>query len=948
VFSRYIGMLIMALLLTTVSPHHLRAQESGVQTGPPVPQVADITYDIHDYPGPPDRIPSLAHDLVYLKKGQPFSQGLLDSSLSLLRLSGRFEDASAETRETPEGMRVVFHLKPYLLIRDIRISGEYPLFEQDILTAMTASVGGYLQPGTPASQEELIARFLTVEGFIHPRVAVTVLRDGKDGTAVLGVKLDKGPVYRLESLTLTGNRQFSDTRLKTRMSLWMRSFFRGSSGRFIEKNLTDDAKNLASFYWSRGYADAQVAYSVQKDKEDGKVRVLVDIKEGPLYKVAYEGRERFYAFTLNKQLTLFKEGNRGGGGVRKSARNIRDLYLISGFPDARVKTRVETGQGKKGEERRVLFIIDEGSRAVVENVDFSGNTAYESKRLARKIETGKKTYPVLGKKLFSRDVLDQDIQTITSLYQSLGYESADVGAVLNWSPDKKKVSVLFRITEGVQTMVVSVAFEGVTAITLDEARSFINLKEGRPFSPAALKSGETSLAAHISEEGYPNVEVHASADISKDGKTASVKYAVNEGRLVYMGNTYFNGNFKTRNRILRRELDMEPGGPFSLSKMVKGQNGIRDMNVFNSVKFKTLGLKENQDKVTVVADLEEKKPYYTQASFGYESSTGMYGNARIGDHNFLGLNRDVWLGAEMSEVNERYELGVNAPRLLGTHVAGVYNLFWEKREDFNQNFGLRTTGYSVGLVERFGPKVFAALNLKYEKRNEYIIDEDLQEKLDQDKTPEELADEEDTLKPRSIVVVSPSVTYDSRDNFLHPKKGIFSLGALDFSHGLMNSQDVDNFIRYRLDVREYVTPVDRLTFAWMVKVGYIMSTNSMDVLPDDQLFYLGGTLNVRGYRENMLLYDENGSSVGGRFSLASSIEARIAVIDGIEVPLFFDIGVLHHTNAASVVPETRASYGTGVRYITPIGPISLVYGRKLRPEPEESPYEWHFSVGYTF
>ena len=164
----------------------------------------------------------------------------------------------------------------------------------------------------------------------------------------------------------------------------------------------------------------------------------------------------------------------------------------------------------------------------------------------------------------------------------------------------------------------------------------------------------------------------------------------------------------------------------------------------------------------------------------------------------------------------------------------------------------------------------------------------------------------------------------------------------------MNSRDVDNFIRYRADVREYTTPFDRLTFAWMGKVGYIVPTNNIDVLPDDQLFFLGGSHNVRGYKENMLLYDENGNPVGGRFSLASSVEARLAVIDGIELALFFDIGTIRDTNAASVVPDTRASYGTGVRYITPIGPISLVYGHKLRPEPGESPYEWHFSLGYTF
>ena len=196
------------------------------------------------------------------------------------------------------------------------------------------------------------------------------------------------------------------------------------------------------------------------------------------------------------------------------------------------------------------------------------------------------------------------------------------------------------------------------------------------------------------------------------------------------------------------------------------------------MKFKTLGLRENQDRVTVLADLEEKKPYYFQTSVGYESYAGEYANARIGDHNLFGLNRDVWLGVEFSQVNQRYELGVNAPRLLGTRVAGVYNLYSEKREDFNQNFGLATFGYNLGVIKRFGRRVFTTVNLKYEKRNEFIIDEGQQAQLDEGKSPEELADEAETLKPRSVVVLSPGITYDTRDSFLHPEERELRLRGL--------------------------------------------------------------------------------------------------------------------------------------------------------------------------
>ena len=524
--------------------------------------------DIRDYPGPPGQLPSHARDLITLKPGQAFSREALDGSVSLLKLSGRFEDVASETRETPEGIVVVFHLKPCLLIRNIRISGLYPLFEQDILTAMTAFVGGTLQPDTASSQEGLIAKFLRTEGFAEPRVIVSVTGSRGDGTAVLDVSLDKGPYFRLKTLDMTGNRQFSDSRLKPRMNIWVRSFFRGSAGRFIEKSLTQDVKDLASFYWSKGYADAEVSSSVNRNPHSGDVGVTVSIKEGPLYKVSYAGGRSFYSFTLNRQLVLFKDGNRGGSGVRKSARNIRDLYLSSGFPDAKVKPEVETVTEDGREVRKVRFEIDEGSRAVVESVEFIGNTFFGRDVLLEKVGTGKKTNPIFGKKLFSRDVLMQDIQTLTALYEDKGYASAAVGADLRWSADKKNVSVVFSVVERVQTLVSSLTIEGLTSVSSGRARDCIALEEGGPFNRTVMKKDEASLATCVSERGYPHVQVQSSATTSKDGKEAYVKYAVAQGRLVTHGEHLLQRELHDQEEDPRPRARHGPGRP-----LFPGQDG---------------------------------------------------------------------------------------------------------------------------------------------------------------------------------------------------------------------------------------------------------------------------------------------------------------------------------------------------------------------------------------
>ena len=931
-------LLVTVLLIIATIPCLAQQTEPDVQ-GAPALRVENILIDVYDYPGRKNQIITMARDLISLKVGGPFSQALLESSISLLKLSGRFEEVGAETKEQPGGVAVSFRLKPYLLIREIRISGEYPLFQQDILNAMTTHVGDYLLPDLSVKQESLILQYLLSEGFIEPKVRVEAVRDSSDATAILDVRLDKGAYYKLKSLTIEGNRHVSETRIKARMSTWIRSFFLDSSGRFRGVQLGEDIKDLASFYWSRGFADAAITDSVKKDPKSGDVDVLIRVQEGPRYEVSIEGNEKFFDFILKRQVLIFREGNRRGSGLRRSAGNIREYYRTRGFPDVSVSTVEEKAVSGDQEIRKVTFVIDEGNRVNVESVSFKGNAAFDDHELLSRMQIWKKTIPVIGGRLFVSDVLDQDIRTIKALYRKKGFGSVSVKTDLAWVDDRKSITVGLTITEGPQTIVSSVSFEGLTSVTKEQALSCIGLKAGEPFDESALRDGENSLGACISEQGYPHVTVKGTARLSPDRTRADVRFAVREGQLVRMGRTYFSGDFKTRRRVLVRELNMEPGDPFSLRKMVEGQNAIRDMNIFNSVQFKTLGLKENREEVTVLADLEEKKPYYLQSSLGYQSNVGTFGSARAGDHNFLGLNRDVYVSAEASQVNRRYDLGVNAPRLFGSRFSGIYNLYSERREDFNQYFGLNTLGSTLGIFRKIGKPVFASLTFKYERRNEFLLDT-----LPQDTDPS-------VLDPRSSIVVTPAITYDTRDSFMRPRKGTLSSLTVDVSNGLQNS--LDNFVRYRLDARAYVSPFERLTFAWLGRVGYVDPTRNVETIADDQLFYLGGTLDVRGYDENMLLYainpaDGTITSVGGRLSIVNSIEARITLIDGLELALFFDTGMLRMTNVDPAVPHTRSSYGTGLRYVTPIGPISLLYGHKLSPEPEESPYKLHFSVGYTF
>ncbi|HKK91481.1 MAG TPA: BamA/TamA family outer membrane protein, partial [Desulfobacteraceae bacterium] len=159
---------------------------------------------------------------------------------------------------------------------------------------------------------------------------------------------------------------------------------------------------------------------------------------------------------------------------------------------------------------------------------------------------------------------------------------------------------------------------------------------------------------------------------------------------------------------------------------------------------------------------------------------------------------------------------------------------------------------------------------------------------------------------------------------------------------------LDRFLKYRLDIRKYYSPFQRITFAFLSRMGYIDPIGSSETVAEDHLFFLGGISDVRGFKENMLMYDADGDTSGGLSSVAASMEARIDLAAGFELTLFVDTGRIDDTLSNTLADGFRTSVGTGLRYMTPIGPVGLLYGRKIDPRDGESSGRFHFAIGYTF
>jgi outer membrane protein insertion porin family len=431
------------------------------------------------------------------------------------------------------------------------------------------------------------------------------------------------------------------------------------------------------------------------------------------------------------------------------------------------------------------------------------------------------------------------------------------------------------------------------------------------------------------------VTVESEAAFGPDETFADITYTVNPGPYVEMGQAFFIGNFKTRDSIFIREMELQPKDPLSLSKLLASQRNIRNINVVDAARFKTFGLDENVECVDMLCEIKEKKPYFIELAAGYDTQRLFYIKTAAGNSNLMGLDKELRVGLELSQIGYRTDVGLTEPRFFGTRILSATSLYTEDVEELNTGFGTRATGASQGFSRSLTQYLTASLNFQIENREQY--------RTDGQPIPE---DEADLYDPRSILVTTPSLVYNSKDSFVRPSRGMRVSLSVDASNGLKNS--LDDFFKYRLDTRCYYTPIKRLTLALHGSIGYIDPFGGKSMIPDDQLFFLGGINNVRGFSENRLRFDTNNEAVGGRTSILGSAEARIDVGMNFELSVFYDTGAIRDPLTDAGSNDFRSSVGLALHYITPIGPIGGMYGWKLDRKPGESPGAFHFAIGYTF
>ncbi|OQY52890.1 MAG: outer membrane protein assembly factor BamA [Desulfobacteraceae bacterium 4572_89] len=906
-------------------------------TGETTPVVTSVKIEIlAGKPARREKLKKIASKIIRLKQGEPFSTDNLLASIELLKQTNQFSEIHVPDPERGETfLNIVFRLTPSILIQDIKVDGAFPVFKDDVIDATDYIVGKSFNKNNLEKNILAIEQLFKKNGYIDPLVTITPEKVDALELVIL-IEIIKGDYLKVDRIKFQGNKTFSETSLKMKMKSYELPFFFWSKGkRSVQDDLEKDIKKLLAFYKKKGFAEVSISHHLEKNDNTTALGIIINIDEGPRYRISFSGNHQFWDHTLKKDLIFFTKGNTNDFELKKSLKNIKNRYYQAGYRDCKIKYETQNLEESGSSLRNIHIIIEENARYLVRSSSIKGSESMDGKDLKKEILTREKSCFYDGPFVDSK--FKNDSKAIENYYSNQGFLDSKVAGSVTWDKKNKEQIVYghvkFNIEEGYQKTIIKVDFQGLPAPFEQDLRKTIKTARDKPFIKALVQQDRMRILSYLAEKGYIYAKVEARVNPGKEKENCSLEFRIDIKNRVSVGGVWTFGNFRTKDSVLLRHNTMLENEPVSLNKFIEWQKNIRNMNCIERVDFKALGIKENQDQLFFLADIEEKKPYYFESSLGYDTARDAYFFVSVGDRNLAGMNRELYLDTKISGTGYETILGIKDFDFMSQYIFTELSLYASREELKNQSFGSRKYGSELLFEKDFFQYMKLGTNFGLEFRDQYQLG-----------TTEE--SNPDIYSSRGIVRFTPFLTWSSVDSFVKPTRGFYFNASAGYNRDIL--ENLDNFIKYEAKAKYYFQISPRFVLAFQGMYGFIQNFGSVSQLPDDQLFFLGGISDVRGFGENELLINELGEPVGGKTMTAGSIEARIDLGMNFEIPVFLDAGYLKDTEFEGHRENFRFTLGTGIRYMTPVGPVGLLYGYKLNPKEDEDPGMFHFSIGYTF
>jgi outer membrane protein assembly complex protein YaeT len=656
----------------------------------------------------------------------------------------------------------------------------------------------------------------------------------------------------------------------------------------------------------------------------------VDPSDFPL--VSFRGNESLDADELLEaaidHLRDYHERGVGKSAIDDAAYRIELHYRSLGYAFCVVDYVIEgRSLGLDDEPGEVAFLVDEGPRVVLTELQLDGGGAIAPERM-RQIATAIAGVP--GAAPFVRRALNDAASAVLVEARGRGYADAEAEVeVLALERESGVGQATIVLIPGRRYVIESIELRGGEEAQL--ARDVLDRYVGEPFEPR----GAAAMLARVEEElrdaGYPDARAEiAERAVDAEGH-ARLVVAVTASELVHVSGLGFPGDPATRRSYLTDLIDIEPGDRYSGSEVRAALQRLYATGLFSRVQHRLEPPEGPQREL--VFELTELPTLELWLEPGWGSYDGPRARAGLRELNLLGTGWVLRTEGLLSEKTRRAEVGVTDPIFLIPDLSLDVSTDYVRREE--PSFEVEEAAFETSLRRRWNERISTTVGYRFKRSN--LIADDLLS-LDPAEVPSDF----------DVSAIKVSAINDTRDNLLAPHAGARVEVSGEWADALLGSEL--DFLRGAISVGLYHELRDTLVLATRVGAGAIVPIHDAVEIPLQERYFLGGENSVRSFEESELgPKDSNGESLGGQAYTLASVELRQRLPRSFEVALFADAGNLQDSYADVFSGEDyRYALGVGLRYELPVGSLRLDFGWNPNPLEDEDDYALHFSIGQAF
>lgn len=743
-------------------------------------------------------------------------------------------------------------------------------------------------------------------------------------TGIIFLTMPAYAAQKLQRIEISGAQRIEEATIA--------SYIDVKPGDMVDDSASDKA--LKSLFATGLFADVRVQLT------NGVIKINV-VENPVISEIAFEGNEEIEDQELLSEIQMRPRQVFTRTKVQSDVTRINQIYRRQGRFSVSVQPKII-----RLDQNRVnlVFEIQEGDITKVESIRFVGNKTYDDDKLRSIISTKESAwYRFLNNSdRYDPDRLSYDRELLRDYYLQQGYADFQIlSAIAELSSDKNDFFITFTVEEGNRYKV-----SGVDIIS--QIRNFdanvlyedISFEQDDWYDADEIKRTVENMTDHLGDLQYAFVDIRPDIQKNREDKTIHVVFNINETPRVFVERINVNGNIRTLDKVLRREMALVEGDPFNRSKLTKSESNIKKLDFFETTEV-DVSQGSAPDKTVVDINVQEKSTGELSIGAGFSTADGPLADFRIRERNLLGKGQDLSLGAVIAGERTEFDLSFTEPYFLNRDLSAGVDLFHITRDFQDESsFDQKRTGGGFRIGYPLSENWRQTLRYRVERNEITDVDSDASRFI---------RDQEGT---RTTSAISQRIFYDTRDSLFLPSSGM----TYWFDTELAGLGGDAKYVSAKTGASYYYPVTDQLTLNILGEVGGIEGYGDADVEINERYFLGGSTL--RGFERSGLGPRDSATqdALGGNYFYRNSVELTFPVglpkELGIRGHTFNDAGSLFDIDetGSGIFDESsiRASAGVGVSWRSPFGPIRVDLAIPYLKEDFDEEENFRFDFGTRF